>query len=135
MKTLVCGMHPQPCLMMANSIHGMRHQLHGFKMTTFNWKILGTTSVGGDLISVYYLVTAKDEQHEVESQGHAEVAGKITVPYAEIRASHIMDCLSEMYMQDDPKSLKSRLQEQLDYLKTEVITDLPWQNQIFSVKI
>ena len=103
-------------------------------MTTFNWKILGTTSVEGDLISVHYLVTAKDEQHEVQSQGHAEVAGKINVPYAEIRASHIMDCLAEMYMQDDPKSLKSRLQEQLDYLKTEVSNDLPWQNQIFSVK-
>ena len=103
-------------------------------MTVFNWKILGTTSVSDELISVHYLVTAKDDQHEVQSQGHAEVAGKITVPYAEIRASHIMDCLAEMYMQDDPKSLKSRLQEQLDYLKTEVSTDLPWQDQIFSVK-
>jgi hypothetical protein len=38
-----------------------------------------------------------------------------------------------MYMQDDPKSLKSRLQEQLDYLKNVVNTDVPWKDQIFSV--
>jgi hypothetical protein len=103
-------------------------------MTTFEWKILQISSIDKELISVNYLVIAKDDNHEVQSQGHADVVGKITIPYTEIRQSHIMDCLAEMYMQDDPKSLKSRLQEQLDYLKTEVSTDLPWQNQIFSVK-
>jgi len=40
-----------------------------------------------------------------------------------------------MYLQDDPKSLKSRLQEQLDYLKSEAHNDLPWKDQIFSVKL
>jgi hypothetical protein len=104
-------------------------------MTAFNWKILQTTSVNGELTSVNYLVTAKDEQHEVQSQGHADVAGKITVPYAEIRESHIIACLTEMYMQDDAKSLKSRLQEQLDYLKNEISTEVPWKDQIFSVKL
>ena len=104
-------------------------------MTTFDWKILQTSSVGGELVSVYYLVTAKDEQHEVQSQGHADVAGKINVPYIDIRESHIIACLTEIYMQDNPKSLKSRLQEQLDYLKNEISTDLPWKDQIFSVKI
>lgn len=104
-------------------------------MTAFNWKILQTTSVGGELTSVNYLLTAKDEQHEVQSQGHADVAGKITVPYAEIRESHILVCLDEMYMQDDAKSLKSRLQEQLDYLKNEISTEVPWKDQIFSVKL
>ena len=103
-------------------------------MTNFKWIILETTTINGELTAVHYLLTANDSQHEVKSEGHAEVAGKIPVPYAEIRQSHIMDCLAEMYMKDDPKSLKSRLQEQLDYLTTEVSTDLPWQNQIFSVK-
>jgi len=104
-------------------------------MATFNWKLLQTTSVNGELVSVNYLVTAKDDQHEVQSQGHADVAGKINVPYADIRESHIIACLTEMYMQDEPKSLKSRLQEQLDYLKNEISTDVPWKDQIFSVKI
>ena len=104
-------------------------------MTTFEWKILQTSSIGEELISVHYLVTAKDETHEVQSQGHADVAGKITVPYAEIRESTIIACLAEMYMQDDPKSLKSQLQEQLDYLKNAVNTDVPWKNQIFSVNL
>jgi hypothetical protein len=104
-------------------------------MATFDWKILQTSSVNDEVISVHYLVTAKDEQHEVQSQGHADVAGKINVPYAEIRESHIIACLTEMYMQDDPKSLKSRLQEQLDYLKNKISTDVPWKNQIFSVEI
>jgi len=103
-------------------------------MTTFEWKILQTSSIGEELISVHYLVTAKDEAHEVQSQGHADVAGKITVPYADIRETTIIACLAEMYMQDDSKSLKSRLQEQLNYLKNAVNTDLPWKNQIFSVK-
>jgi hypothetical protein len=64
---------------------------------------------------------------------NADVAGKITVPYTEIRESTIIACLTEMYMQDSPKSLKSRLQEQLDYLKNVVSTDVPWKDQIFSV--
>ena len=102
-------------------------------MTTFDWKILQTSSINEELISVHYLVTAKDETHEVQSQGHADVLGKITIPYAEIRESTIIACLAEMYMQDDPKSLKSRLQEQLDYLKNVVSTDVPWKDQIFSV--
>jgi len=96
---------------------------------------LQTSSINEELISVHYLVTAKDETHEVQSQGHADVAGKITIPYTEIRESTIIACLAEMYMQDDPKSLKSQLQEQLDYLKNAVSTDLPWKNQIFSVNL
>ena len=102
-------------------------------MTTFEWKILQTSSINEELTSVHYLVTAKDETHQVQSQGHADVVGKITVPYTEIRESTIIACLTEMYMQDDPKSLKSRLQEQLDYLKNVVSTDVPWKDQIFSV--
>lgn len=104
-------------------------------MTTFEWKILQTTSLGESLISVNYLVTATEGDNQVQSEGHADVDGKISVPYAEIREIHIIDCLKEMYLQDDPKSLKSRLQEQLDYLKSAVHNNLPWQNQIFSVKL
>jgi len=104
-------------------------------MTEFNWKVLQTTSLGDSLVSVNYLVTAVEGDNQVQSQGHADVEGKITVPYAEIRETHIVDCLREMYLQDDPKSLKSRLQEQLDYLKSEAHNDLPWKDQIFSVKL
>jgi len=103
-------------------------------MTTFDWKILQISAVNGDLKSVSYLVTAKDDQHEVKSQGNAEIQGKITLPFANVREADILACLREMYMQDEPNSLKSRLQEQLDYLKNDVNTDLPWQNQVFSVK-
>lgn len=103
-------------------------------MTTFEWKILQTSSVGDQLVSVHYLVTAKDEVNEVQSQGYADVVGKIDVPYADIRESTIIACLKQMYLQDDSKSLKSRLQEQLDYLKTAVNTDVPWKDQIFNVK-
>jgi hypothetical protein len=102
-------------------------------MTKFEWKILQTSSIGDQLVSVNYLVTAKDETHEVQSQGHADLVGKITIPYDEIRESTIITCLAEMYLQDNSKSLKSQLQEQLDYLKSAVNTDVPWKNQIFSV--
>jgi len=102
-------------------------------MTKFEWKILQTSSIGDQLVSVNYLVTAKDEIHEVQSQGHADLVGKITIPYDEIRESTIIACLTEMYLQDNAKSLKSQLQEQLDYLKSAVNTDVPWKNQIFSV--
>jgi hypothetical protein len=104
-------------------------------MTTFEWKVLQTTSLGENLVSVNYLVTAKEGDNQVQSQGHADVDGKISVPYAEIRETHITDCLREMYLQDEPNSLKSRLQEQLDYLKSEAHNDLPWKDQIFSVKL
>jgi hypothetical protein len=102
-------------------------------MTTFEWKILQTSSIGEELVSVHYLVTAKDETHEVQSQGHADLVGKIAIPYNEIREATIIACLAEMYLQDDEKSLKSQLQKQLDYLKNAVSTDVPWKNQIFSV--
>jgi hypothetical protein len=89
-------------------------------MTTFEWKILQTSSIGEELVSVHYLVTAKDEMHEVQSQGHADFVGKITIPYDEIRESTIIACLTEMYLNDRSGSLKIRLQEQLDYLKNPV---------------
>lgn len=101
-------------------------------MTTFNWKIIQTTSEGESLKSVHYLVTAKNGGKEVQSEGHANVEGKITVPYDKIMEIDIIDCLKEMYLQDDPKSLKSRLEEQLNYLKNEVNTDFPWSKQVFT---
>jgi len=104
-------------------------------MTTFEWKVLQTISLGESLLSVHYLVTAKEGDNQVQSQGHANVDGKILVPYAEIRETHIADCLRQMYLQDEPNSLKSILQEQLDYLKSEAHNDLPWKDQIFSVTL
>ena len=101
-------------------------------MTTFTWKILQTTSVGDSLQSVNYLVIATDDGKVVESQGHADVEGKITIPYEQIKELDIINCLKEMYMQDDPNSLKSRLEEQLNYLKNEVNTDFPWAKQVFT---
>jgi hypothetical protein len=103
-------------------------------MATFDWKLLEISAANGVLKSVNYLVTAKEGDHEVQSQGHADIEGKINLPFADVREADILTCLQEMYMQDEPKSLKSRLQKQLDYLKTDVNTDLPWQNQVFSVK-
>ena len=101
-------------------------------MSEFSWKILQTTSVGDSLKSVHYLVTATDEGKVVESQGHADVDGKITIPFEQIKELDIINCLKEMYMQDDAKSLKSRLEEQLNYLKNEVNTDFPWAKQVFT---
>lgn len=100
-------------------------------MTTFSWKVLQTTSEGDSLKSVHYLVTATDDGKQVQSEGHADVEGKISVPYDKIMEVDIVDCLKEMYLQDAPNSLKSRLQEQLDYLKNEVNNDFPWAKQIF----
>jgi hypothetical protein len=101
-------------------------------MTEFKWKILQTTSVDNSLKSVHYLVTATDEGKIVESQGHADVDRKIVIPFEQIKELDIINCLKEMYMQDDPKSLKSRLEEQLNYLKNEVNTDFPWAKQVFT---
>jgi len=101
-------------------------------MTEFKWKVLQTTSVGDSLKSVYYSVTATDEDKVVESEGHADVDGKIAIPFEQIKELDIINCLKEMYMQDDPKSLKSRLEEQLNYLKNEVNTDFPWAKQVFT---
>ncbi len=104
-------------------------------MTQFEWKILQTSSIGDQLVSVNYLVTAKDEINQVQSQGHADMTGKLDVPYEEIRESTIVACLEKMYIHDQEGSLKKRLQEQLDYLKNPVSNDVPWKSQIFSVQI
>lgn len=101
-------------------------------MTTFNWKILQTTSVDGQLKSVHYLVTAVDGDNQVQSEGHANVEGKINIPFEQIVELNIIDCLKEMYLQDDPKSLKLRLEEQLNYLKNKANTDFPWAKQVFT---
>lgn len=101
-------------------------------MTTFNWKILQTTSVDNKIQSVHYLVAATDEGKVVESEGHADVDGKITIPFEQIKEVDIINCLKKIYMQDDEKSLKSRLEEQLNYLKNEVNTDFPWAKQVFT---
>ncbi len=102
-------------------------------MTKFEWKILQTSSVGDQLVSVHYLVTAKDDANEVQSEGHADMREKLDVAFEDIRESTIVAALEKMYLTDEKGSLKLRLQEQLDYLKAPVSNDVPWKSQIFSV--
>ena len=100
---------------------------------TFDWKILEMTLDGQRIKSVRYHVTLTDGL-SVETEGywtfrkHYEMGENV----GEHQVAHWLDLDTT---QDDRHLIKSRLQEQLDALKSAPSTKPPWAVDTFKVTI
>jgi hypothetical protein len=103
-------------------------------MTQFNWSILETVIVDGVLKSVKYRVKATDGNFLVETEGYwtMRTQHEITPDLAESLVAHWLDLDTT---QDGRHLIKSRLQEQLDALKSSPSTKPPWAVDTFKVTI
>lgn len=103
-------------------------------MTTYEWKIPETIIVDGVLKSVKYSVTATDGDLSVTTEGNwtMRTAHEMVADVSESMVAHWLDLDTT---QDDRHLIKSRLQEQLDALKSAQSTKPPWAVDTFKVTI
>jgi hypothetical protein len=103
-------------------------------MTLFQWKILDAVIDDGILLAVKYRCKASDDQNTVETEGNWTM---LTPRYVdqdttEHLVAHWVDLDTT---QTGRHLIKSRLQEQLDALKSNKTTRPPWAVDTFKVTI
>lgn len=103
-------------------------------MTNFDWKILETVVDNGVLIAVKYRCKATDDQNSVETEGNWTMLNphQIDQDTSEHLVAHWLDLDTT---QTRRHLIKSRLQEQLDALKSNKTTRPPWAVDTFKVTI
>jgi len=105
-------------------------------MTT-KWKILGIDSSDGELItSAKYFASVSDNDLVVETEGHWTFREpKLNVAFADVTEDMIVAWVQAETMQDGANMIEKRLNEQLDALKKQRVTPLPWAPQVFTPEI
>jgi len=105
-------------------------------MTT-KWKILGIDSPDGELITqAKYFATVSDKDLVVETEGFWTFQEpKLNVPFANVTEDMIVAWIWAETMQDGANMVEARLAEQLDALKKQRVTPLPWAPQVFTPEI
>jgi hypothetical protein len=103
-------------------------------MTSFQWKIFETVIADGVLQAVKYRCTATDDQNTVETEGNWTMLNQHQVDQdtSEHLVAHWLDLDTT---QTSRHLIKSRLQEQLDALKSNKTTRPPWAVDTFKVTI
>jgi hypothetical protein len=103
-------------------------------MTLFEWKILETVIDDGMLLAVKYRCKASDDENTVETEGNWSMLTPHPVDQdtTEQLVAHWLDLDTT---QTARHLIKSRLQEQLDALKSDKTTRPPWAVDTFKVTI
>ncbi len=103
-------------------------------MTAFDWSIFETVIEDGMLRAVKYRCKASDDQNTVETEGNWTMLTpyQINQDTTEHLVAHWLDLDTT---QTTRHLIKSRLQEQLDALKSNNTTRPPWAVDTFKVTI
>jgi hypothetical protein len=104
-------------------------------MTT--WKILGIDSTEKGLITqAKYFATVSDKNLVVETEGFwAFQEPKLNVAFENVTEEMIVAWIRVETMKDGANMIEKRLDEQLDALKKQRVTPLPWAPQVFTPEI
>ena len=105
-------------------------------MTT-KWKILGIDSPDGELITrAKYFATIADGDLVVETEGFWTFQEpKLNVAFANVTEDMIVAWIQAETMKDGANMIEKRLNEQLEALKKQRVTPLPWAPQVFTPEI
>jgi hypothetical protein len=105
-------------------------------MTT-KWKILGIDSPDGELITrARYFATVSDKDLVVETEGFWTFQEpKLNIAFANVTEDMIVAWVQAETMKDGANMIEKRLAEQLDALKKQRVTPLPWAPQVFTPEI
>jgi hypothetical protein len=101
-------------------------------MSTFDWSIPECVIEGGTLISVKYRVRLTDGDLMVETEGYWKMLNPYTVD-SETTENLVANWVDLDTTQTARHLIKSRLQEQLDALKSDNTTQPPWAVDTFKV--
>jgi hypothetical protein len=103
-------------------------------MTAFDWSILETLIDDGMLRAVKYRCKASDDQNTVETEGNWTMLTPHQID--QNTSEHLVAHWLELDTTQTTRHLiKSRLQEQLDALKSAKTTRPPWAVDTFKVTI
>jgi hypothetical protein len=103
-------------------------------MINYQFKILETVIIDGELKSVKYWCKATNDKHSVETEGNWKMrtAHMVDADTTEHQVIHWIDLDAT---QNDKHLIKYRLQEQLDALSSTATTKPPWAVDTFKVTI
>ena len=101
---------------------------------TAKWKILGIDSPDGELITrARYFATVSDKDLVVETEGYWTFREpKLNVQFVDVTEDMIVAWVQAETTQDGANMIEKRLDEQLEALKKQRVTPLPWAPQTFT---
>jgi len=101
------------------------------------WKILGIDSPDGELITqAKYFASVSDKDLVVETEGFWTFQEpKLNVAFANLTEDMIVAWIRAETMKDGANMVEARLTEQLEALKKQRVTPLPWAPQVFTPEI
>ena len=99
------------------------------------WSILAVKATEGLITEAKYLVTAKDGDLEVASEGNWFFRNpKLFIPFDDVTEPIVIGWIKAETMQNKTNIVELRLSEQLSSLATQQSTPLPWMPQVFTPK-
>ncbi|CAB4127800.1 hypothetical protein UFOVP96_7 [uncultured Caudovirales phage] len=103
---------------------------------TYTWKILELTAENDQIKNARYKVIATDGENTVETENyHTFTDTTFNIPYAEIYEHLIITAIQDETTIDGVSSIKSRLDEQLNNLKSNKTVGLPWLANTFTPEL
>jgi hypothetical protein len=101
------------------------------------WKILGIDSPDGELITqAKYFASVSDKDLVVETEGFWTFQEpKLNVAFANLTEDMIVAWIRAETMKNGANMVEARLTEQLEALKKQRVTPLPWAPQVFTPEI
>lgn len=102
----------------------------------FVWKITELKSDDSSIHQAKYHVTAQEDDLSVETEGYWTFKNpKLSIPMDQVTEEMLVEWIEKDALLDGICVIKSRLEEQLNSLKTRQFTPPPWMPQTFSVKL
>jgi hypothetical protein len=101
----------------------------------YAWEILDIFAKDSIITGAKYAVTATDGSYSVSTEGNWNFNNPLTKPFEEVVEKDLIDLIDQEAMKDGSSVIKSRLDEQIDYLKNNKSVVAPWLPQVFTPNV
>jgi hypothetical protein len=99
------------------------------------YKIIEIQSKDEVITDIKYHVTAKENLYSVETEGNWKIVNPLDKPFLDITEQDLIELLQSEATIDGVDVIKSRLEEQINYLKNSKKINPPWKPQVFTLNI
>ena len=102
-------------------------------MINYKWSILEISAENELITHAKYNVIAQDGNDFVETEGNWWFSNpNIKTPFLEFTEEMVASWIEQETMKDGVNLIKSRLEEQLNFIKNKKIVVAPWLPQVFT---
>lgn len=98
----------------------------------YKWSIIDVFAKDSVITSVKYFVEATDGKYSVETEGNWVFNNPLNKSFADITEEDLINLVDQEAIKDGSSVIKSRLDEQIDYLKNNKAVVAPWKPQVFT---